>query len=64
MSSAHDLGVIGDQRIVVSRKEVAQYQAYGHMACHWTAVERIDFDDEYEIPVLLDIYERYWSLGE
>ncbi len=24
----------------------------------------IDFDDEYELPVLLDIYRKCWSLGE
>ena len=24
----------------------------------------IDLDDEYELPVLLDIYGKYWSLGE
>ncbi len=42
LQSGRNLGIFGQQKIVLSPTEIARFSKYGHAAYYWPAVERIE----------------------
>jgi len=42
-----NLSVLGDQRIVITPKEIVRFHSYGHSATYWPAIEGIEMGTEH-----------------